>query len=285
MNETETTLLTAEDYIRFPVVEPDHRYSYGKDSQQFGELYLPASTPSSYLRAIILIHGGGYRAMYDLKPMGSVARALADDGFAVWNIEYRRAGNGGDFPHMFLDVGAAADHLKRLADRHSLDLDSVLSVGHSAGGHLALWLAGRHKAPAASPLYAAEGLPIAGVVALAPIADIRFAVEKELSSDALELVMGGGPELVPANYDAGSPSDLLPLGRPQAHIVGTEDVAIMNNVKRYLAAARSAGDKAQLIEAPRVGHFEIVSTGAPAFRMVREAICGMHAMIKTGDDK
>ncbi|MCY4071669.1 MAG: alpha/beta hydrolase [Chloroflexi bacterium] len=281
MNETETTLLTAEDYIQFPVVEPDHRYSYGKNSQQFGELYLPASDPLSCLPVIILIHGGGYRAMYDLKPMGSVARALADDGFAVWNIEYCRAGNGGDFPHMFLDVGTAADHLRRLADRHSLDLDSVLSVGHSAGGHLALWLAGRHRVPPSSPLYATDSLPIGGVVALAPIADIRFAVEKELSSDALLLVMGGGPEVAPANYDAGSPSDLLPLGRPQAHIVGTEDVAIMNNVKVYLAAARSVGDKAQLIEAPRVGHFEIVSTGAPAFRTVRETICDMHAMIKT----
>ncbi|MCY4020099.1 MAG: alpha/beta hydrolase [Chloroflexi bacterium] len=283
MNETETTLLTAEDYIRFPVVEPDYRYSYGKDAQQFGELYLPASAPPH--PAIVLIHGGGYQERYDLKPMGSVARALADDGFAVWNIEYRRAGNGGDFPHMFLDVGGAADHLRRLADRHSLDLDSVLSVGHSAGGHLALWLAGRHKAPAASPLYAADSLPIAGVVALAPIADVRFAVEKKLSSDALLLVMGGIPEDVPANYDAGSPRDLLPVGRPQAHIVGTEDVAIMKNVKVYLAAAVSAGDKAQLIEAPRGGHFEIVSTAAPAFRIVRETIRNMRALIKTGGDK
>ncbi|MDE2818224.1 MAG: alpha/beta hydrolase [Chloroflexota bacterium] len=280
MNETETTLLTAEDYLRFPVVEPDHRYSYGEDSQQFGELYLPASDPPH--RTIILIHGGGYRAMYDLKPMGSVARALADDGFAVWNIEYRRAGNGGDFPQMFLDVAAAADHLRRLADRHSLALDSVLSVGHSAGGHLALWLAGRHKAPPASPLYAADSLPIAGAVALAPIADIRFAVEKKLSSEALLQVMGGDAQVAPENYRAGSPRELLPLGSPQAHIVGTEDAAIMNNVKVYLAAARSAGDKAQLIEAPRVGHFEIVSTGAPAFRTVRETICNMHAMIKTG---
>lgn len=280
MNEAARTMLTAEDYLRFPAVEPDHRYSYGTDPQQFGDLYLPASAPPH--RAIILIHGGGYRAMYDLKPMGSVARALADDGFAVWNIEYRRAGNGGDFPNMFLDVAAAADHMRRLADRRQLDLNSVISVGHSAGGHLALWLAGRRKIPAASPLYAADSLPIAGVVALAPIADARFAVEKALSSEALLLVMGGGPEHAPANYDAGSPSSLLPLGKPQAHIVGTEDVAIMNNVKHYLAAARSAGDKPQLIEAPQVGHFEIVSSEAPAFRITREAICNMQAAINTG---
>ena len=185
---------------------------------------------------------------------------------------------------MFLDVAGAADHLRRLANRHSLDLDSVLSVGHSAGGHLALWLAGRHKAPAASPLYAADSLPIAGVVALAPIADIRFAVAKKLSSEALLLVMGGNPEDVPANYDAASPRDLLPLGRPQAHIVGTQDIAIMKNVKHYLAAAVNAGDKSQLIEVPRVGHFEIVSTGSPAFRIVRETIRNMRALIKTGCD-
>ena len=201
-----------------------------------------------------------------------------------WNIEYRRAGNGGDFPHMFLDVGRGADHLRRIAARHSLDLDSIISVGHSAGGHLALWLAGRHKVPAASPLHATNSLPIAGVVALAPIAEIRFAVEKALSSDALIQVMGGSPEDVPANYAAASPRELLPLGKPQAHIVGTEDKAIMDNVKHYLAAAVSAGDNAQLIEAPRVGHFEIVSTNAPAFDKVREAICDMRKTINIKRD-
>lgn len=277
------SLLTAEDYCGFPIVDPDHRYSYGSGDQQFGELYLPASSPPH--ATIILIHGGGYRAMYDLKPIGSAARALGDDGFAVWNIEYRRAGKGGDFPNMFHDVGNAADHLRRLAEVHSLDLDSVLSVGHSAGGHLALWLAGRHRIPATSPLYVADSLPVAGVVALAPIADIRFAIENELSSDALPFVMGGRPNDAKSNYEAGSPSELLPLGAAQAHIVGTEDLAIMKNVKRYLSAALSAGDNAQLIEAPRVGHFEIVSTRAPAFRLVRETVSNLHAMIKAGRDE
>ena len=273
-------LLSPEDYIKFPSAAPDHRYRYGSHGQQFGDLYLPSSTsPHS---VIVLIHGGGYREMYDLKPMGSVARALAEDGFAVWSIEYRRAGNGGDFPQMFLDVGKAADHLRQLAEANGLNLDSVISVGHSAGGHLALWLAGRHKLSSASPLFMANSLPIAGVVALAAVSDLHYAIEQALCSDALPIVMGGAPTDALSNYQAGSPSELLPLEVPQAHIVGTEDAQIMDNVKRYLAAAESAGDKAQLIEVPRVGHFEIVATGTPAFRLVRRTIGNLHATIQAG---
>ncbi len=196
-------LLTAEDYLRFPRIEPDFRYAYGGDSQQFGELTLPRSSPPHPV--VILVHGGGYREIYDLSPLGSLAASLADAGFAVWNIEYRRHGNGGEFPQIFLDVAAAADHLRQIADAHRLNLDQVISMGHSAGGHLALWLAARHRIERSSPLFADRPVPVHAILALAPFADIGLLASGESPSDALLAIMGGMPAEAPDNYSNGSP--------------------------------------------------------------------------------
>ena len=92
---------------------------------------------------LALLHGGCWQAEYGLTPLGQLAQAIADRGAAVWSIEYRRLGNGGGWPATFLDAGAALDHLRTLADEYALDLRRVVTAGHSAGGHLALWLAGR----------------------------------------------------------------------------------------------------------------------------------------------
>ena len=262
--------LTAEDYTCFPYLAPDHRYAYGAHPQQFGELYLPATSPPHPV--IVLVHGGCYRAMYDLKPISSVAQALADDGFAVWNIEYRRAGNGGDYPNMFLDVAKAADFLWQIAEEHSLNLSYTLAVGHSAGGHLALWLAGRTQLPVSSALFLDDALPVCAVLALAPVADIAFALEQRLCGSALPQVMGGTATDAESHFREGSPSELLPLDLPQTHIVGSEDVSILANVERYLAAAKGSGDVAELIVIPQVGHFEIVAVETPAWQRVRGAI-------------
>ncbi len=263
-------LLTAEDYLRFARVAPDFSYAYGSHPQQFAELYLPGSAPP--YPVIVLVHGGCYREIYGLEPMGAFARALADDGFAVWNMEYRRAGNGGDYPRMFQDVARGTDFLRQIANARGLQLDKVMTVGHSAGGHLALWLAGRHKLPKPSVLYSATALPIAGTVALAAVADIAYAYEQELCSDALPVVMGGEPTEVPAHFRAGSPRELLPLGLPQVHVIGTEDVTIGDNVCRYLSAAEELGEDVELIAIPQAGHFEIVAVETAAFQQVRIAI-------------
>ena len=263
-------LLTAEDYQRFPPVEPHHRHAYGSHPQQFGELTLPDSQPPHPV--IIVIHGGGYREMYDLSPLGTVVAALAEDGFAVWNIEYRRYGNGGDFPRMFLDVAAASDYLPQIAEAHHLDLNRVISMGHSAGGHLALWLAGRRNIEVASPLYASEPHPIHGVVALAPLADVTSGSESDLSSDALLAVMGGTPTEAPSAYGNACPAKLLPLGAPQVILVGAEDAAMLANAKQYTVAAAAAGDEARLIVLPGAGHFEIVAVDAREWLDVRRAV-------------
>ena len=264
------TLLTAEDYQLFPTVEPQHRYAYGAHSQQFCELTLPSAAPPHPV--IILIHGGGYREMYNLRPLGTMVASLAEAGFAVWNIEYRRFGNGGDYPQMFLDVAAAADYLPQIAEAHHLDLRRVISMGHSAGGHLALWLAGRRSIEASSPLYVSEPLAIHGVAALAPLAHVTCGGESQLSSEALMAVMGGAPTDAPSAYRNGCPAKLLPLGVPQVILVGAEDVAMLDNAERYIKAAAAAGDDSQLIVLPGAGHFEIVAVDSKEWRDVRRAV-------------
>ena len=264
------TLLTADDYQQFPQVEPHHRYAYGTHEQQFGELTLPEAPAPHPL--IVLIHGGGYREIYNLRPLGTVVAALAEAGFAVWNIEYRRYGNGGDYPQMFLDVGAAADFVAQIAEAHNLDLSRVISMGHSAGGHLALWLAGRRNIESASPLFVDEPLAIHGVVALAPLAHVTEGAESDLSSDALLAVMGGAPTESPEAYRNGCPAQLLPLGITQSIVVGEEDAAMLDNAERYIKAASDAGDNAELIVLPGAGHFEIVAVDASEWGDVRRAV-------------
>ena len=269
------TLLTAEDYQRFPAVAPDCRYAYGTHGQQFGELTLPSAAPPHPV--IILIHGGGYREIYNIGPLGTVVAALAEAGFAVWNIEYRRYGNGGDYPQMFLDVGAAADYLPQIAQAQDLDLGRVISVGHSAGGHLALWLAGRHKIAATSPLFASDPLSIHGVLALAPLADVSAGSVGELSSDALLAVMGGTARTAPEAYRNGCPGQLLPLGARQRIIVGSEDKAMLANARRYTVAAGDAGDEAALQVIAGAGHFEIVAVETAAWAEARATLLQLSA--------
>ena len=260
------TLLTADDYQQFSTVAPDFRYPYGDHAQQFGELTLPEAPPPHPV--IVLIHGGGYREIYDLRPLGRVVAALAQAGFAVWNIEYRRFGNGGEYPQMFLDVAAAADYLKQIAETHQLDLGRVISMGHSAGGHLALWLAGRRRIEPSSPIFTRAPLPIQAVLALAPLADVSAGSESELSSEALLAVMGGRASRAPQAYRNGSPSALIPLGAPQVIIVGSEDRAMLANAKQYADAAAAAGDEVDLQIIAGVGHFEIVAVETAAWGAV-----------------
>lgn len=274
-----TPLLTAEDYLRFPQAEPHFRYAYGADSQQFGELTLPQSAPPHPV--VILVHGGGYRELYDINPLGGLAASLAADGFAVWNIEYRRQGNGGDFPQMFLDVAAAADYLRQIASEQRLNLDQVISTGHSAGGHLALWLAARHRIEDISPLYVETPLTIHAVLALAPIADVGLLASEESPSDALLAVMGGRPAQAPANYRNGCPAELLPIGKPQTIIVGSEDTSILDNARAYVNAATELGDAPMLTVLPGAGHFEVVSAPSPAWNEARRALLLLRTQFAT----
>ena len=263
MSDSKHSLLTVADYRRLPVAPGSRRSVYGAHPGQFGDLFLPVS-PGPH-RVLVLIHGGCWRAEYGLEPLGQLAQAIADHGVAVWSIEYRRLGDGGGWPETFLDAGAALDHLRTLASEHALDLQHVVTAGHSAGGHLALWLAARVKLPAHSPLHAPNPLPVRGVVSLAGIPDLAAAAPLNVCDGAIEALIGGPPVQQGERYADASPAALTPLGVPHVHLHGREDdIVPLTLVEQYVAAAARAGDQATLEIAPAAGHFELVDVRTAA---------------------
>ena len=268
-------LLTVDDYVDLPRIPADHRLSYGPDPAQFCDLYLP-SQPGPH-PVVILVHGGCWREKYGLAPLGRLCVALAGEGLAVWNMEYRRLGNGGGWPATFMDVATAADSLQNIAGQYALDIERVVAVGHSAGGHLALWLAGRHRLPPESPLFTAAPLPLRGVVALAGVPDLVEGVKRDLCGGAIFDLVGGSPEAVPERYRQASPSALLPLGAPQWHIVGREDDSVpVDYVEQYVAFAAGQDDvRLDVLEAN--GHFEPVVVGTAAWETVKQAVLALLA--------
>jgi acetyl esterase/lipase len=190
-------------------------------------------------------------------------------------MEYRRLGNGGGWPATFEDVAAGADFLRGVADRFSFDLSHVVTAGHSAGGHLALWLAGRHRLPAASPLFSADALPVHGVVSLAGIPDLAEGVKRNICSGACQELVGGLPEEVSHRYRQASPVALLPLGAPQWHLIGLLDQVVpVDHVQRFVAVAEEH-DEEHLDLLPDVGHYELIVPATSAWPAVRHAVLSL----------
>lgn len=269
---SDTTLLTAQDYMAFAQTEPDQTFTYGNDPQQMTELYLP-SVGSSH-PVIIFIHGGCWRAEYGLRPASALCRDLTATGYAVWNIEYRRIGSGGGWITTFSDVASAVDLIREVAPQHDLDLSTVTVMGHSAGGHLALWVAGRRNLLENSALYVENPLDVHKVISLAGVSNLTRAVEQGLCGDAPAELMGGAPAELPERYAQASPDALLPLRVPHTHIIGEQDDTIsIRHVQEFVADSRQAGDtQVELILLPDVGHFEIVAVKDGAWQVVKEAL-------------
>ena len=270
-------------------MSPPERHHYGPGRSQYGELFLPeiGSHPPPHPVAVLL-HGGFWKAQYGRKQMHPLCADLTARGWAAWNVEYRRLGHvsGGGVPQTLDDVAAAVDHLADLPahlwgqspdaqraggegvapphapgvpDAHLFDLGRVVAIGHSAGGHLAAWLATRD----------APRVPVTAVVSQAGVVDLRQASELGLSRDVVHRFVGGAPAEVPERYAAASPAERLPLGVPALLTHGgRDDVVPAAMSERFAAAARAAGDDVELVVAPDEGHFGHLAPGNPLWAAV-----------------
>lgn len=264
------------DLQALPVRPADHRISYGEDPNQFAELRLPAGAGPHPVA--VLIHGGCWKAEYaTLRDLGPMGDALKVEGIASWNIEYRRVGHsGGGFPGTYQDVGRAIDRLREAAPDHHLDLARVAVIGHSAGGHLAMWAGMRQRLSPPSPLYIANPLRLRGVINLAGTIDMRDNIarmESMCRDTVVTNMLGGTPATVGERYRAVSATDRVPLGTPQILVWGEhEDFVPRSLAERHVDAAVKAGDRARLIVVPAAGHFETASPMSSAWPVVLQAI-------------
>jgi acetyl esterase/lipase len=222
----------------------------------YGELHRPTGTARAGV--VVVVHGGFWRARYDASLGDPLARDLAARGWTAWNIEYRRVGNGGGWPTTFDDVAAAVDLLASL----DVDTSRVVAVGHSAGGHLATWLAGRPDAR----------VPVTGVVAQAGVLDLRAAARERLGNGAVEDFMGGTPDELPDRYAAADPMRQLPIDAPVVcvHAPADDEVPITQS-EAYVAAATAAGTDARLVRATG-DHYTLIDPSSADWHLAVAAI-------------
>ena len=251
---------------------PDHRIAYGPGPLQFGNLRLP-KRPGPH-PVVLFIHGGCWLSQYDIAHAAPFEQALADSGFAVWSLEYRRVGNeGGGWPGTFTDIAQGADYLRELAPRYALDLSRVIASGQSAGGHFALWLAARPKIPPTSPLHAADPLKVRGVLALAPAPDLEGLHTAGTCGNVIDKLMGGSPADHPDRYAAASTMQLAPVGVPQQLVIGDLDRTWAPIGRAYVARATAVGDTMfQVVEAPESGHFDLLAPVTTTWPLVMNAL-------------
>jgi dipeptidyl aminopeptidase/acylaminoacyl peptidase len=237
--------------------------SYGALPSQYLDVWSPRGGHASVQApTAVLVHGGYWRDRYDLHLMDGLAADLSGRGWAAVNLEYRRVGaDGGGWPATFEDVVAGLEAAAALAES---DADRLVLIGHSAGGHLAL--------------LAAASRPLLGVVALAPVSDLREASRRGLSDHAVHGLLGGTPSEWPERYLAWDPMFHLPLGCPTLVVHGDADENVPVELSRaYSGAARSAGDDVTYVELPAGDHFVVIDPSSGAWTTVvawMEALSG-----------
>ncbi len=270
-------IMTSADLASLTAPPPDQRIQYGPGPLQFGNLRLP-KTPGRHA-VVVLIHGGCWLSRYDIGHLAAAEQAIADAGYAVWSLEYRRIGDdGGGWPGTFTDVARGADYLRVLAPKYSLDLTRVVASGHSAGGLLALGLAARKKISMTSEVYRADPIAVHGVLALAPAADMEALEAGGDCDNAVHRLMGGSPKEHPDRYAAASPMQLAPIGVPQTLVIGAYDSDWGPGTRSYFARAKAVGDTGiRLIDAPAAGHFEIIAPKSGSWPIVTGALQALFA--------
>lgn len=258
-----------------------HRILYGSLNHQFADLRVPDSHGPHPVA--IAIHGGFWGKHQDLRYLGHICEALRRLGIATWNIEYRRVGQeGGGWPGTLQDVGHAADHLRSVSEQFNLDLQNATTFGHSAGGHLALWLASRRKISADSPVYSVAPFPIKAAICINGVSDLRQAWELDLGPNVVAPFMGGTPTAVPLRYANASPAQLLPLGTPQIFVHGTADEVVpISMTESYCQLATSAGDDVSFVRLEGCGHFEPIDPRIVEGKTVLSMVLNAHGLKMT----
>jgi acetyl esterase/lipase len=258
---------------------PDQRIAYGPGPLQFANLRLP-KRPGLH-PVVVFIHGGCFLSQYSISHVAALEQAFADSGYAVWSIEYRRVGDdGGGWPGTFEDVAHAADHLRSVAKRYSLDLRRVVAAGHSVGADLALWLAARSRLRPESPLRADNPLTIGAVLALAPAPDLGALQAQGVCDHVIDKLMGGSPTAVPERYRDVSPALMIPIGVPQVVIIGAQDRNWGPPGRAYQSAVVAAGDTlVRFVDAPDAGHFDVIAPTSSSWGLVMQALRDLFSRI------
>lgn len=258
------------------------KIAYGPDSSQWGELHLAAGTRNQ--GTAVIIHGGFWLSEYGADLGTPLAADLAKRGWVAWNLEYRRVGDGGGWPATLQDVATGVDKLADIAagGRYgSIDLDHVVAIGHSAGGQLAAWLAGRSKlsfdAPGAiSATGSASGsasprkrsVAVTAVVSQAGVLDLAGAAATGVGGSSVPDLLGGTVEQHPDRYQIADPIKHLPLGVP-VHCVHSKDDGNVpySQSTAYVAAATNAGDTA-ILHTVQGDHFTLIDPTSAAWTVV-----------------
>jgi acetyl esterase/lipase len=263
------------DYMALKGPAPAARIAYGPAPSQYAELFVPSG--AGPFPVAVLVHGGCWTEKFGgITQLRNMAGALRERGFAVWNVEYRRVDEpGGGYPGMYEDMHAALDTLAGQAGAHPLDLNRVVAVGHSAGGQLVQWIAGRSRIPATSPLYRSKMLPVKAIVSLGGLADLRR--ERELiktscGRDTPELAGLPGPGR-PDVYADTNAAELMPNGSYTVLMTGELDTISPPRVAHdYAARARAAGDSAEVVILPGASHYDEVAASSVSWPLVAAAI-------------
>lgn len=229
--------------------------AYGPSGSQFGELHLPQK--AGPVAVVVLIHGGFWSAAFGLDLMRPLAVDLVARGYAVWNIEYRRVGeDGGGYPGTLDDVALAIDELALLADRHSLDLSRVALVGHSAGGHLALWAAGRSVQAVAASV----------AIGLGSVLDLAGGARSSLGGGAVVALLGGTPDEQPERYRAATPT--AAIDTPLVVVRGSADSIVP---ARFALPAEGPGG-IEVIDIDGDDHFDLIDPTSASWAAVIGAL-------------